>query len=72
MKKVILSLVMVASLSFVSCKEETTTEDAPVVEETEIPVEAPVETVTDSVAPAVDPAAPAADAAPAAPAAPAK
>jgi hypothetical protein len=52
MKKVILSLVMVATLSFVSCKEETT--ETPVVEEAIEEVVAPVEATVDTMATVVD------------------
>jgi hypothetical protein len=72
MKKVILSLVMVAALTVVSCKNGEETTEAPATEEVPVEEATPVvEEVVDSLAaPATDATAPAADAtAPAAPAA---
>jgi PBP1b-binding outer membrane lipoprotein LpoB len=63
MKKVILSLVMVATLSFVSCKDEAAA-DAPVEDVVE-EVVAPVEAAVDTAAAAVDTAAAAVTPAPA-------
>ncbi len=64
MKKVILSLVMVATLSFVSCKEEAAA-DAPEVTEEEVVAPEPVAVDTATAAAVDTTAAPATPAAPA-------
>jgi hypothetical protein len=69
MKKVFLSLAVIAALTVVSCKDKAAETETPAVDTTA--VEAPA--VDTTAAPAVDTtAAPAAEATPAAPAAPAK